>query len=81
MSLAQLVCMLSERAPMFLVTMVGPYYMQVFGAVWDGGNLCMDPLSDILACDKDIALRPRGYQLHSYIGIKTHTHTHSTHTQ
>ena len=47
MSLAQLVCMLSERAPMFLVTMVGPYYMQVFGAVWDGVNLCMDPLSDV----------------------------------
>ena len=38
-----------ERAPMFLVTMVGPYYMQVFGAVWDGGNLCMDPLSDPLS--------------------------------
>ena len=38
-----------ERAPMFLVTMVGPYYMQVFGAVWDDGNLCMDPLSDPLS--------------------------------
>ena len=42
-------CNKEGHAPMFLVVMAGPYYMQVFGAAWDYGKLCMDPLSDPLS--------------------------------
>ena len=34
------------RSSMLLVSLVGPYYFQVFGAVWNGGEVCVDPLSD-----------------------------------
>ena len=34
----------NERAPMLLVSLVGCHYFQVFGAVWNGGALCIDPL-------------------------------------
>ncbi len=34
----------SERAPMLLVSVIGCHYFQVFGAVWNGGEVCVDPL-------------------------------------
>ena len=34
------------RSPMLLVSVVGPHYFQVFGAVWNGAKVCVDPLSD-----------------------------------
>ena len=33
-----------NRSPMLLVTVVGCFYFQVFGAVWNGGVACIDPL-------------------------------------
>ena len=33
-----------ERAPMLLMSVVGCHYFQVFGAVWNKGDLCVDPL-------------------------------------
>ena len=33
-----------QRAPMLLVSLVGCHYFQVFGAVWNGGEICVDPL-------------------------------------
>lgn len=34
------------RSPMLLVSVVGCHYFQVFGAVWNGSHVCIDPLSD-----------------------------------
>lgn len=36
----------SDRSPMLLVSVVGCHYLQVFGAVWNGSRVCVDPLSD-----------------------------------
>ena len=33
-------------SPMLLVSLAGPHYFQVFGAVWNGDEVCVDPLSD-----------------------------------
>ena len=33
------------RSPMLLVSVVGCYYFEVFGAVWNGNHICIDPLS------------------------------------
>ena len=38
-----------QRAPMFLVSIVGCHYLQVFGAVWDGECVCVDPLCSPLS--------------------------------
>ena len=32
-------------SPLLLVTVVGCHHMQVFGAVWNGSHICVDPLS------------------------------------
>ena len=32
-------------SPMLLTTIVGCHYLQVFGAVWNGNHVCVDPLS------------------------------------
>jgi hypothetical protein len=34
------------RSPMLLVSVVGSHYFQVFGALWNGAKVCVDPLSD-----------------------------------
>jgi hypothetical protein len=34
----------SGRSPMLLVGVVGCHYFQVFGAAWNGGVVCVDPL-------------------------------------
>ena len=34
----------NPRAPMVLVSIVGPHYLQVFGATWFGDLVCVDPL-------------------------------------
>ena len=34
----------TERAPMLLVSVVGCHYLQVFGATWNEGCVCIDPL-------------------------------------
>ena len=34
----------SGRSPMLLVSVVGCHYFQVFGAAWNGGVVCVDPL-------------------------------------
>ena len=34
------------RSPMLLVSLADPHYFQVFGAVWNGDEVCVDPLSD-----------------------------------
>lgn len=34
----------NRRSPMILISLVGCHYLQVFGAAWNGGNICMDPL-------------------------------------
>ena len=36
----------NQRSPMLLVTVVGPHYFQVFGAVWYKEIVCVDPLCD-----------------------------------
>ena len=36
----------SGRSPMLLVSVVGCHYFQVFGAVWNGCHICVDPLSE-----------------------------------
>ena len=44
------------RSPMLLVSLAGPHYFQVFGAVWNGKDVCVDPLSDpisLLAVPRD----------------------------
>ena len=33
-----------HRSPMILISVVGCHYLQVFGAAWNGGNICVDPL-------------------------------------
>ena len=33
-----------QRSPMPLISVVGCYYLQVFGAAWNGGQVCVDPL-------------------------------------
>ena len=33
-----------QRSPMLLVNVVGCHYLQVFGAVWNGDHVCVDPL-------------------------------------
>ena len=34
-----------DRSPMLLVIVVGFYLLQVYGAVWNGSSVCVDPLS------------------------------------
>ena len=34
----------NDRAPMLLINVVGCHYFQVFGAVWNGSDVCVDPL-------------------------------------
>lgn len=34
----------TDRAPMLLISVVGCHYLQVFGATWNQGNVCIDPL-------------------------------------
>ena len=41
---------------MLLVSLAAPHYFQVFGAVWNGKDVCVDPLSDpisLLAVPRD----------------------------
>ena len=33
------------RSPMLLVAVVGTHYLQVFGSVWNGAKVCVDPLT------------------------------------
>ena len=33
------------RSPMLLVAIIGTHYLQVFGSVWNGSKVCVDPLT------------------------------------
>ena len=33
------------RSPMLLVAIIGAHYLQVFGSVWNGSKVCVDPLT------------------------------------
>ncbi len=35
-----------DRSPMLLASIVGCHYFQVFGAVWNGNHICVDPLCE-----------------------------------
>ena len=34
----------NHRSPMLLLTVIGCHFLQVFGAAWNGGDVCIDPL-------------------------------------
>ena len=34
-----------SRSPMLLVAIIGTHYLQVFGSVWNGSKVCVDPLT------------------------------------
>ena len=34
----------NHRSPMLLLTVIGCHFLQVFGAAWNGGTICLDPL-------------------------------------
>ena len=34
----------NHRSPMLLLTVIGCYFLEVFGAAWNGSNVCIDPL-------------------------------------
>ena len=38
-----------QRAPALLITCIGCSHLQVFGAAWDKGDLCVDPLCQSLS--------------------------------
>ena len=38
-----------SSCPMLLMSVVGPDYFQVFGAAWNGGRVCIDPLTEPLS--------------------------------
>ncbi len=35
----------NSRSPMLLINVTGPHYMQVFGALWNGSKVCVDPMT------------------------------------
>ena len=54
---------------MFLVSVVGCHYPQVFGAAWDGNSVCVDPLCSPLSLlyvphDPNNGIKKVAYRMH-----------------